>query len=107
VIQIERKVAVDHIDDLLSVPGVDVAFIGPTGLTLSLGAPSPQDPTVQEAIEKVVDAGKRHGVAIGIQLRDVEQLKMWQARGVTMLGYASEVDFIINGARAAVNTLQS
>lgn len=107
VMQIERKIAVDHIDDLLSVPGVDVAFIGPADLTLSLGASSPQDPSVQEAIAKVVDAGKRHGVATGIQLRDIEQIKMWQARGMTMMGYASDLDFIAEGARAAARALRS
>ncbi|GAB4520026.1 MAG: aldolase/citrate lyase family protein [Anaerolineae bacterium] len=107
VMQIERKEAIDHIDELLSVPGVDVALIGPADLTLSLGAPSPQDPMVQEAIQKVIDAGKRHGVATGIHLRDVEQLKMWRSRGMTMLTYSTEVDFILNGARAGIAALRA
>ena len=94
--QIERKAAVDHIDDLLSVPGVDVALIGPTDLTVSLGAPSPQDPAVQEAIQRVVDAGKRHDVATGIHVRDVDVLKAWRERGMTMLTCSTEMDFIRN-----------
>ncbi len=106
VMQIERKAAIDHIDELLSVPGVDVALIGPADLTLSLGAPGPQDPAVQAAIQKVVEAGKRHGVATGIHLRDVEQLKAWQARGMTMLTYSTEVEFIMSGARAGVSALR-
>ena len=104
--QIERKAAIEHIDDLLSVPGVDVALIGPADLTLSLGAPSAQDPMVQEAIQKVVDAGKRHGVATGIHLRDVNGLKAWRERGMTMLTYSTEVDFIMTGARAGVAELR-
>ncbi|NOZ28211.1 MAG: aldolase [Chloroflexi bacterium] len=106
VMQIERKAAIEHIDDLLSVPGVDVALIGPADLTLSLGAPSPQDPMVQEAIQKVVDAGKRHGVATGIHLRDVNGLKAWRERGMTMLTYSTEVDFIMTGARAGIAELR-
>lgn len=106
VMQIERKAAVDHIDDLLSVSGVDVALIGPADLTLSLGASSPQDPVVQQAIQKVVEASKRHSVAIGIHLRDAEQLKVWQDRGMTMLTCSTDLDFIANGARAAVSALR-
>ena len=106
VMQIERRAAVDHIDDLLSVPGVDVALVGPADLTVSLGAPSPQDPVVQAAIQKVVDAGRRHGVATGIHLRDADQLKAWRDRGMTMLICSTEVDFIRNGARAAVSALR-
>jgi len=107
VMQIERAAAIDQIDDLLSVPGVDVALIGPADLTISLGAPSPQEPIVQEAIQKVVDAGRRHGVATGIHLRDVEQLRGWRDRGMTMLTYSTEVDFILSGARAGVSALRS
>ena len=106
VMQIERKAAVDHIDELLSVPGVDVALIGPTDLTVSLGAPSPQDPAVQEAIQRVVDAGKRHDVATGIHVRDVDVLKAWRERGMTMLTCSTEMNFIQNGARAAVGALR-
>ncbi|HID87474.1 MAG TPA: aldolase [Anaerolineae bacterium] len=106
VMQIERKAAIDRIDDLLSVPGVDVALIGPADLTLSLGAPSPQDPIVEEAIQRVVDAGRRYGVATGIHLRDVEQLKRWRDRGMTMLTCSTDIDFILNGARAAVSALR-
>lgn len=107
VMQIERKAAIDHIDDLLSVPGVDVALIGPADLTLSLGAPDPGAPVVQDAILTVIDAGKRHGVATGIHLGDAEQVKAWQARGMSMLTCSSELSFISSGARAVVSALRS
>ncbi len=106
VMQIERKAAIEHIDELLSVPGVDVALIGPSDLTLSLGAPNPQDPAVQEAIQKVIEAGRRHGVATGIHLRNVEQLKVWRERGMTMLTYSTDLDLILSGARAGVQALR-
>jgi 2-dehydro-3-deoxyglucarate aldolase/4-hydroxy-2-oxoheptanedioate aldolase len=106
IMQIERKAAIDHIDDLLSAPGVDVALIGPADLTLSLGAAGPQDPLVQEAIQKVMASAHRHGVATGIHLRDVNELRLWQERGMRMLVCATEMNFILDGARAAVKTLR-
>jgi 2-dehydro-3-deoxyglucarate aldolase/4-hydroxy-2-oxoheptanedioate aldolase len=106
IMQIERKAAIDHIDDLLSVPGVDVALIGPADLALSLGVSGPQDPLIQEAIEKVIDSGKRHGVATGIHLTDPEALKAWQAQGMTMLTCSRDTSFISDGARAAVKALR-
>jgi 2-keto-3-deoxy-L-rhamnonate aldolase RhmA len=85
---------------------VDVALVGPADLTLSLGAPGPQNAAVQQAIQRVIEAGERHGMATGIHLRDVEQLKKWQARGMTMLTCSSDLNFIANGARDAVGALR-
>jgi 2-keto-3-deoxy-L-rhamnonate aldolase RhmA len=105
VIQIERRAAIEHIDDLLSVPGVDVALIGPNDLTISLGAPTMDDEIVVDAMQKVVDAGKRHKVASGIHFRDIKHVQTWKARGMTMLTCSTEVDFIRSGGRAVVEAL--
>ena len=106
IVQIERKAAVEHIDDLLSVPGVDVALIGPADLTLSLGAESPHAPEVTEAIEHVFNAARRHRVAAGIHLRQVEGLLSWQAKGMTMLTYSTDLDLLREAATAALKTLR-
>jgi 2-keto-3-deoxy-L-rhamnonate aldolase RhmA len=106
IMQIERKVAIDHIDDLLSVDGVDVALIGPQDLTLSLGAANPADPAVDAAIQKVVDSGRRNGVATGIHLQEVGQLKAWQARGMSMITCSTDLNFLMGAASGAVKALK-
>ena len=105
VIQIERREAVDAVDDLLSVPGVDAVLIGPADLTLSLGAPDLSHPVVQEAIDHILDATRRHGVACGIHTQDPATLKGWESRGMRMLSCLTDVDFVAGGARRAVNAL--
>ena len=61
--QIERREAVENIDDLLSVAGVDVALIGSEDLSVSLGLPGEtRHQSVVDAIEKVIDSAERHGV---------------------------------------------
>lgn len=106
VLQIERRRAVEDIDQLLSVPGVDVALIGPNDLAVSLGTMDTQHPETEAAIQTVVEAAQRHGVAAGIHSRDVEVLRMWEERGMRMLTCSTDTDLIFRGARAAVEALR-
>ena len=93
IIQIERQRAVENLDDLLSVPGVDVALVGPFDLAISLGEPSMSAPAVREAILQVIAAARRHGVAAGIHVGDVETALAWQALGMTMLSCNTDLGF--------------
>jgi 2-dehydro-3-deoxyglucarate aldolase/4-hydroxy-2-oxoheptanedioate aldolase len=62
-IQIERVEAVADVADIAAVPDVDVLFIGPADLSLSLGLPGQWDhPRFWEAIEDVAKAARRHGI---------------------------------------------
>jgi 2-keto-3-deoxy-L-rhamnonate aldolase RhmA len=107
ILQIERKVAIDNIDSLLSTPGVDVALIGPFDLTISLGESSTASPAVDAAIQKVVDAGKRHGVATGIHISDPAVVVDWHRRGMTMLTCNSDLGFFAAGAQQTVGALRA
>lgn len=65
IIIIEQKQAVERIDEIVSVPGIDVVFIGPSDLSHSYGFRGQQTPPVKEAIAKIVAACKRHKVPVG------------------------------------------
>ena len=61
VVQVETKEAVERLDDLLSVPGVDAALIGPTDLSLALGVGGQMEhPALVAAIEATMAACARH-----------------------------------------------
>jgi 2-dehydro-3-deoxyglucarate aldolase/4-hydroxy-2-oxoheptanedioate aldolase len=105
--QIERRIAVDRIDDILSVAGVDVALIGPEDLSVSLGVPGETGhPIVVEAIEHVLAAAERHGVVTGIHMGSVERLRGWMARGMRMIMYNSDLSFLLEGGAAGVAQLR-
>jgi 2-keto-3-deoxy-L-rhamnonate aldolase RhmA len=106
IVQIERKRAVDEIDSLLTVPGVDAALIGPFDLTISLGEPNATAPAVDEAIQQVVDAARRHGVASGIHSPDPATVLKWQRRGMTMLMCNSDLGFFSAGAQQTLGALR-
>jgi 4-hydroxy-2-oxoheptanedioate aldolase len=66
---IETVEALANLDDILSVPGVDAAYIGPADLSISLGLPPRQDhedERFQQALADVVAACNRHGVVAGV-----------------------------------------
>jgi 2-keto-3-deoxy-L-rhamnonate aldolase RhmA len=106
ILQIERTIAVERIDDLLSVEGVDAAVIGPFDLTISLGAASAEAPEVDAAIQQVVDAAARHGVASGIHTHDPAAVLSWRRRGMTLLACNSDLGFFSAGARQTLGVLR-
>ena len=106
ILQIERTRAIDNIDELLSVPGVDVALIGPFDLTISLGEESTGAPAVDAAIQKVVDSAKRHGLASGTHVGDTATVLDWHRRGMTMLTCNSDLGFFKAGAQQTLETLR-
>lgn len=56
IIQIETPEAVANIDDILSVPGIGVIFIGPSDLSTAMGFASPAAPEVEAAIQRVLQS---------------------------------------------------
>ena len=69
IVMIETKQAVEQIEEIVAVPGVDAVYVGPADLSMSLGlrpGPDNDDPSFGDALAKVVDACTRHGVVPGI-----------------------------------------
>ena len=64
---IETTEAMDNIDDILSVPGVDVLLIGPSDLSIALDVPLEyESDTYQAGLDKIAEACKRHNVVPGM-----------------------------------------
>jgi len=84
-LQVEETEAIDNLDQILAVPGVDVIFVGPSDLSQSLGRPGELDhPEVRRAItrlfSRIVSAGRIAGCA-----GDTAAWKRYHAAGVTYL----------------------
>ena len=76
IVIIEEARAVENIEEIAATPGIDVMFIGTSDLSFSLGLRGNQNhPTLQEAIAKVVAAGKRHGKFLGRPAASPEHIK--------------------------------
>jgi 4-hydroxy-2-oxoheptanedioate aldolase len=100
VFQVESLEAVEAADDLASIDGVDVLFVGPADLSHNMGIPGQlTHPDFTGALDRVIAAAQRHGKSAGILLRDGASVAASHARGFTFLGVGSDVAFVSSGAR--------
>lgn len=82
VIHIETGEAVERVDEIAAVPGVDVLFIGPTDLSHSLGHPGEFDhPDVVEAMDRIAAAVVPSDKALGIYAGSAEFANHWLDKG--------------------------
>ncbi len=97
--------ALDNIEKLVSIPGVDAVMIGPHDLSLSLGIVGQLNhPRMAEAYELVIAACRKHGVAPGIHLTEFEQAKEWLAKGMRLFTFQNDVRMLMDAGKA--NTTQ-
>ena len=99
--QIETPQAVDNINEILAVKGVDVAFVGPSDLTMTMGLVDDRsNPKVTEAMLKVVKACEDAGKTAGTMATSLDEAKLAVQRGFKFISLASEMRFATMGARA-------
>jgi 2-keto-3-deoxy-L-rhamnonate aldolase RhmA len=106
IVVVEEACAVERIDEIAATPGVDVLFIGTSDLSFSLGLRGEQGhPLLQEAISKVVDAGKRHGKYLGRPAGAPAQVKQFIDQGFLLFQAPTEIGFLSAGAEAYLDPL--
>jgi len=104
IVQIEHIDAVNHVDEILSVEGVDGFFIGPSDLAISMGLKpgmDQTDPRHIEAVNKVLASGKKHHVPGGIHVGSPEAVNERIAQGFQFIGLSSDEGFLRSTASAA------
>lgn len=108
VVQFESGTAMERADELLSVPGVDVAMVGPADLSISLGIPGEIGHPRQIAlIERFIERCNAHGVVPGIHCPNVQDATAWLARGMRFVGSGSEQGMLIEKAGESAAALRA
>jgi 4-hydroxy-2-oxoheptanedioate aldolase len=106
---IETRKALDNLDDILSTPGLDGIYVGPSDLALSLGGVpklDQTDPPIVEAIRRIVDAAKRHGVHAGIHCGTTAYAKQAIAWGYQLVTIAADNALLAQAAKTAVTEMK-
>jgi 2-keto-3-deoxy-L-rhamnonate aldolase RhmA len=105
--QIETKEAVKNVDAILGLEGIDVGLIGPNDLSLSMGVPDQMNSEIfTQAVEKVVDSAKKKGKASGIHIGNIELVKKWKAKGMTVLACSTDIGFMYNASKSTLEELK-
>lgn len=92
VIQIEGQEAVDNLDEILSVDGIDIIFIGPYDLSQSMGLPGQvTNPKVIEQMKKIVEHARKYRKIVGTFTDSPEMMKLWLDAGVQYISYSVDV----------------
>ena len=107
VVQIEQAEAVEALDQILAVEGIDAAFIGPADLGASLGSLGEPNPKLDAAIERIADLCRAAGMTLGIDVVDLGQLPAHRALGISLFTFGADVAYLAEGAGAAIASLRA
>ena len=106
IVQVETKEALENLDALLGVKGVDIAFVGPSDLTMSLGLLDDRsNPRVLEEMRNVVEKCKEYGKIPGTMAVTPEEGKREASMGFRFISLASDVRHLIEGARGFLKSV--
>jgi len=103
VLQIESAKAVEQLDQLISVPGVDAVFIGPNDLSQTVGIPGDAfHPEVVKYIDRTLEVCRRHNLPCGVHTYDVAGCKQWIQKGMRFMACGGEVTWLVDSAQKAM-----
>ena len=104
IVQIESLAAVTAADEIASLDGVDVLFVGPRDLSHALGVPGDTTaPAFVEALQTVLAAGNRHGKACGLLVNDGAAAAQRLEQGWTFVAIGSDSTLLAAASRAALD----
>ncbi|PYJ58767.1 MAG: 2-dehydro-3-deoxyglucarate aldolase [Verrucomicrobia bacterium] len=98
VAMIEHVKAIEAAEEIFSVPGLDVAFIGPNDLTNSMGKKpvfDSDDKQFKDALAHVLKTAKKHGVAPGIHVLDADAAQRRIKEGFQFIAITSEAGMML------------
>ncbi len=97
---LETVAAFQNLDAIVSVPGLDVAWMGHYDLTVSMGIPAQFDhPRFLEAMDQLVAACARHGVAPGFLPPTPDAARHWIQKGFRAISLGSDIGVFLDGVR--------
>jgi 2-dehydro-3-deoxyglucarate aldolase/4-hydroxy-2-oxoheptanedioate aldolase len=107
VVQFETVRAIERAEELLSIPGVDVALVGPADLSVSLGVPGEfEHALMSEAISSLIAMCDRYSVIPGIHTRTAKLAGTWVANGMRFVSTGSEVALLLERATEVFSSLR-
>jgi 2-keto-3-deoxy-L-rhamnonate aldolase RhmA len=100
ILLLETQTAFDNLEDIVSVPGVDVAWVGHYDLTVSMGIPAQfEHPRFLANMDALVAACRRHNVAPGFLPATPDLARHWISKGFRMISLGSDIGVFLSSMR--------
>ncbi len=108
-INIESKPAVDNLQELLSVPGLDGVIIGPHDLSCNIGLPEEYNhPVFEEIVSKIINECNKRNLGIGIHLsEEPEQQIKWAHKGTSIIIHSSDISLYGKILHQEISTIKT
>jgi 4-hydroxy-2-oxoheptanedioate aldolase len=106
---IESVPAMNKLDEILSIPGLDGVFIGPHDLSVSLGLPEQYDhPVFEEAVKKIIQLTRSKGLHIGIHfsLQPERQIK-WVKEGANIVVHSFDIALFVQRLKQDMHIIKT
>lgn len=106
-VQLETGAALEKIEEIAAVEGVDGVFIGPSDLAASLGhLGNPAHPDVQAAIQSAIEKLRGLGIPGGILTPNITEARRYLEWGFTFVAAALDMNLLIKGLNSALEEVQ-
>ena len=106
---IETRIALDNVEAIAATPGIDVLFVGPSDLSITLSGGAVLDPhskEVEAGLEKIVAAAKKTGKVAGLYCATGARAAAMAKRGFGFLAVGSDLGFFREGMAAHLKALK-
>jgi 2-keto-3-deoxy-L-rhamnonate aldolase RhmA len=101
IIMVETAKGFENLEDIVSVPGVDIIWLGAYDFTVSIGIPTQFDhPRFVTAMQQLVAACQRHGVTPGFLPDTPESAVHWIQQGFRVISLSTDVSTFLSGVRS-------
>lgn len=108
ILQLEGKEAIENLDEILDVDGVDILFIGPYDLSQSMGVPGEVGhPRVVSQIESIVSRARSKGIVVGTFTDTLESVRMWTSAGIQYISHAVDVSIFSDACKLLISQLHA
>jgi len=108
-INIESVPALENLNSILGVPGLDGIIIGPHDLSCSMNIPEEyQNPVFEEAVTKIISSARDLDLAVGIHLSEGPELQVqWAKTGANIILHSSDISLFGKALHADINKIRS
>jgi len=107
IIGIESVAAVNNLEAILDVPGIDGIFVGPNDMSISLGFPDQYDrPEYQETVKRVIDMSEARGIATLVHHQTSDLSAYWVQQGARFVLHSTDRRALAEAIRSDFSKLR-